>query len=213
MIGVNSSVKVGLVTTHAVRRSIGVITGGMAGRAIRNIVALRQWEKTVVNRSRSPTRNRRVACSTVGGEANIRMVWIGRSIVIGLVTAHAVCRGISVIAGGMARRAIRNVVPLRQREETVVNRSRTPAGNGCVTRSTVGGETNIRVVWIGCSIEIGLVAAYAVRRSIGVITGGMAGRAIRNIVPLCQREEAVIDRSRSPARNRRVARSAVSGET
>jgi hypothetical protein len=140
------------------------------------------------------------------------VIGVNRSVKVGLVTTHAVCRSIGIIARGVARRTIRNIVPLRQREEAVVDRGRTPAGNRRVATCTVGAEARSLVIRVNRSVKVGLVAAYAICRSIGVITCRVTRCAIRNIVALRQREEAVVDRGRTPSRYGGVATCAIRGE-
>ena len=138
----------------------------------------------MVNFCRTPARYRRVATRAVRGEARCLVIGIHGSVKVRLVTAYAVRRSIGVIAGGMTRSAIRNIVALGEREETVVDGRRTPAGYRRVTAGTVRGEARCLVIGIHGGIKVRLVTAHAICGGIGVIAGGVTRRTIRNSMPL-----------------------------
>lgn len=78
----------------------------------------------------------------------------------------------------------------------------------------IGGESGSRVVRVRCAVVILLMAAHAFGRCAREIAGGMAARAITDVVPQGERKEVVVNEIRRPAEAQWImALHAVRGES
>ena len=137
------------------------------------------------------------------------MIRIRRGVKVRLVTTYAVRRDICVIPRGVTRRTIRNIMPLRKREEAVIDLSRTPTGHHSMATHAICTKTRSLVIWIRGSVKVRLVTTYAVGGSIRIISCGMTRCTVCDIVPFRKREEAMINLGWAPARHRGMATHAI----
>ena len=141
MAGVRTAVIIGLMATHASIRGIGIIAV-VAGLAIVGDWNMRSGERVndaVVKCGRNP-RAFTVAAFTARGKLDSNVIWIGRSIVVGLVATHTGIRRIGVIAIVTSRAVIRNrsVRPI-QSIKIVVD------GEGCRIPVRIGGMAHVAI--------------------------------------------------------------------
>ncbi len=177
-----------------------------------------QYPEVVVDREgrRLPVRNSGVAALAVRREAQRCMVRIDAVRVIIQVAARTGVRGVAVVAGGMAGRAVVRDGYVRSREREVhamVERRRNPARFRVAIRT--GRRELVRhVVRIRRPVVIVQVAARTGVRGVGVVAVVAGGTVVRDcrMCPV-QYPEVVVDREgrRLPTRCRRVAACTVGG--
>ena len=117
------SIEIGLVASGTIVRCVRKIAARMASRTVAHFVALREWEKGVVNLVRSPIwRGEVVAFEAVGREACLRVVGVCRCVEICEVAVHAkvaVPTKLHGRFGDVALGATHHAVYAREREAVV----------------------------------------------------------------------------------------------
>jgi len=193
MIRIGGLVIVVLMAIHAFWRGIGVVPGGMALGTILDVMAKGKREKVVVNLRRGPAGVGGMAIHTICGETGALVVGVLGSRVVVLVAIHAFWRSVRIVPCGMALVAVLDIMTLCKREKIVIDHSRRPPRTGGMAGDTIRGETGTLVVGVLRCRVIVLVATHTLRRSVGVVSGGMALGTILDIMALGKREKVVVD--------------------
>lgn len=101
MVRIGSRFKIRLVAGHAVVRRVGIIAALVAARAVLYIMPFGQREKPVVHLVRRPVGRKGVmAFGAVGGKTRLRVVGVGRSLVILSMAIHALVADGVELQGG-----------------------------------------------------------------------------------------------------------------
>jgi len=175
-----------LVTGQACKHS--VVTGILMafGTTVPNLTVLAavNWEvlPVVIESCRCPSGISSMAGRTICWKMCSSVIRVICLVKVSLMTRHAFRIRVSIAIACMTLFAILDVVAQCQGEEVMVNLSGTPTRISGVTGRTIGRIAHALVIRVLRASIVGLMAADAVRRGIGVIIGGVTLFAVLDIV-------------------------------